>query len=282
MDELAWVDFLRRSVKRGRGVLCGIGDDCAVVRLGQEKFLLKSDLFVQDVHFKLGKISLEDIGRRAVCRTLSDFAGMAGKPRFIGVSVGVPAAFASEGLKKILAGILAMAKKYDFALVGGDTGKAPKLVLDVWGLGTAQKPLLRSGAKIGDLIFITGRLGQRPFDRPFEPRLKEAAWLAKHFRVNSAIDISDGFIIDLYRILRASNKGALVQQAAVPVTRGETDLYRGEDYELIFTVDRSEPKLKLIERRFYRVGEIKAKSFGFKVQVQGRLKAARIKGYQHF
>jgi thiamine-monophosphate kinase len=283
MDELAWVEFLKKKASKSSDVLVGIGDDCAVVKgPASGKLLLKSDLFIQDVHFKLGKTSLEDVGKRAVGRVLSDFAAMAGHPRFIGVSAGIPKKIPLQSLKKILAGILEMGKRYKFSLIGGDTGKADKLFLDIWGVGSAEKYILRSGAKYGDFIFITSKLGQRPFNQPFEPRLDEAAWLVKNFRVNSMLDISDGFIIDLYRILRASKRGALINGSAVPVTAGRSDFYRGEDYELIFTVDKSEPRLKLIENRFYRVGRIVEKDFGLKIQDKGRLRPAIIKGYRHF
>ncbi len=271
MKELAWIDHLRRRVPRGKDVLVPIGDDCAVVRSPQGKVLLKSDLFVEDVHFKRGRISARTIGMRAVGRVLSDFAACGGRPRFLGVSLGKGRASAAV-LKQILAGVLAMARRYRFALVGGDTCRSDKLFLDVWGVGEAKKPVLRSGAQVGDYIFITGPLGRRPFYQPFTPRLAEAQYLVKNFKISAMIDISDGFALDLFRLLTASRKGAIVS------LRDDQNLYRGEDYELIFTVSAGEKKLLQLRRRFVEAGRITAKAGGYRFS-NGQPVIAR--GYTH-
>ncbi|MBU2266259.1 MAG: thiamine-monophosphate kinase, partial [Candidatus Omnitrophica bacterium] len=132
MTELSWVDYLKRRTGKSPDVLTGIGDDCAWVRLGREKFLLKSDLFIEDVHFKLKNTSFEVIGQRAVARVLSDFAACGGWPKFIGISLGLPGHLNKKNLKLILSGVLKLAKQYKFSLVGGDTSKSSRLFLDVW------------------------------------------------------------------------------------------------------------------------------------------------------
>jgi thiamine monophosphate kinase len=96
------------------------------------------------------------------------------------------------------------------------------------------------------------------------------------------IDISDGFILDLYRILKESKKGAIVYKESIPLTSGARDLYRGEDYELVFTVDRTEPKMDLLKNKFYFVGIIKSKKFGYKMQVSSRIFNIKPRGYMHF
>ena len=265
-----------------KDVLTGIGDDCAVVKGGKEKLLLKSDLFIEGVHFELKNISFENIGKRAVARVLSDFAACGGVPKFIGVSLGAPKGLDKRYLKQILKGILKLAEKYKFSLVGGDTSRSKELILDVWGVGSCKKPILRSGAKAGDYIFITGKLGERPFNKPFEPRIKEAQYLVKNFKLNSMIDISDGFILDLYRILKLSKKGAVIDKENIPFTKDESDLYRGEDYELIFTVDRREKKLNFLRSKFYCVGKITSKAMGYKIKDKNKLSGVKIKGYSHF
>ncbi len=282
MDELQWVDYLRKKVKSSKDVLTGIGDDCAVAKIGKEKILLKSDLFIEGVHFKLKNISFENIGKRAVARVLSDFAACAGIPKFIGVSLGSPRGLDKRYLKQILNGILKLAKKYKFSLVGGDTSSSDQLILDIWGVGSCLKPILRSGAKVGDYIFITGKLGKRPFNKPFEPRIKQSQYLVKNFKLNSMIDISDGFIIDLYRILKLSKKGAVIDKESIPLTKGERDLYRGEDYELIFTVDKREKKLNFLKDEFYCIGKITPKALGYKIKDKNKLSGVKIKGYSHF
>jgi thiamine-monophosphate kinase len=282
MTEINWVDSLKKIVPKPKDVIVGIGDDCALVRLGKEKFLLKSDLFVEGIHFDIGKISYKNIGKRAVARVLSDFAACAGIPRFIGVSAAIPNHIKPDKLNQILYGILEMGKKYNFSLVGGDTGKASDLTLDIWGLGTCNKFISRSGAKIGDYIFISGKLGKLAFNKPFEPKIIQAQYLAKKFKLNSMIDITDGFILDLYRILKESQKGALLEKASIPVTNSEKDLYRGEDYELLFTVDKNESKIKLLKKDFFMVGRITYKNSGYKMIHNGKKDIIKVKGYTHF
>ena len=281
MNESEWIDLLKKSTKPRKDLLVGIGDDCALVKLGKTKALLKSDLFIEDVHFKRRDSSFKTIGSRAVSRILSDFAACGGRAKFIGVSIGVPKSIGKRELKEILEGVLSCARKYKFSLVGGDTSRARKLFLDVWGLGVASKFISRSAAKVGDYIFITNTLGQRAFNKVFLPRLKEAG-LLRNFKINSMIDVSDGFIIDMHRILKESKKGALIEKSLVPTTRGESDLWRGEDYELIFTVDKGEKRINCLKKRFHYIGRITSKNSGYKM-INGKVKTAvKIKGYRHF
>ncbi|MFH1504550.1 MAG: thiamine-phosphate kinase [Candidatus Omnitrophota bacterium] len=283
-NELDWVDFLRKKAGRGKDVLIGIGDDCAQVRVGKEKLLLKSDLFIEGIHFKKNKIDFKTIGMRAVGRVLSDFAACAGVPKFIGVSAGISKSLKPKDLKEILSGIVEYGKKYNFSLVGGDTSKSEKFFLDIWGVGAAKKCLSRNTARKGDYIFLTGSLGEREFNQAFRPRLKEAQFLAKNFKINAMIDISDGFIIDLFRILKMSRKGAVVYKDKVPVKSGISDFYRGEDYELIFTVDKNEKKIEALKKKFYLVGKIESGKFGYKMKKGHyfRLEDIKVKGYTHF
>ena len=281
MNELDWVEFLKTKAGKGKDVLTGIGDDCALVKVGAEKFLLKSDLFIEDIHFKLNEMNFKDIGKRAVARVLSDFAACGGVPKFIGISLGFPGYIKTKDLKEVAEGVMEYSKKYKFSLIGGDTSKSEKLFLDVWGVGVTKKCILRSTAKIGDYIFITGKLGARKFNRPFEPRIKESQNLIKKYKINSMIDISDGFIIDLYRILKDSNKGAILYSESIPCTAGKSDLYRGEDYELIFTVDKTENKIEVLKKNFHFVGKITSAKQGFMIREEGVVKKVKVKGYSH-
>ena len=196
-NELSWVKFLKKSTKSGEGVVCGAGDDCAVIREGERYYLISSDLFIEDVHFKLKGISFLNIGKRAAARAVSDIAACAGKPRFIAVSAGIPAYISTKQMKEIMNGIDKTASLCGASVVGGDTSRTRKLFLDVWVMGEAKKPILRSSAKAGDYIFVTEKLGKLPFNSPFVPRLKEAKYLADNFKINAMIDVSDGFIADL-------------------------------------------------------------------------------------
>ncbi len=282
MNELEWIELLKAKAKKGKAVLTGIGDDCAYVKLGNQKMLLKSDLFIEGVHFKRGQISFKTIGIRAVARVLSDFAACAGEPKFIGVSAGIPCDLKEKDLKQILDGIIISSKKYKFNLVGGDTSCSKKLFLDVWGIGITKKFISRATAKTGDYIFISAKLGKRKFNCTFSPRIKEAKSLGENFKINAMIDISDGFIIDLCRLLGASKKGALIYGDNIPAVRGKSDLYRGEDYELIFTIDKREKKIRSLMKEFYLVGEIKPYDFGYKIKEGKKISKLGIKGYMHF
>jgi len=282
MNELDWIDFLKNRVPKNNRVLAGIGDDCALVRVGGEKILLKSDMFIEGVHFKVNTTSYENIGLRSAARVFSDFAACAGLPRFIGVSAGIPVYVKEKNVKKILDGILKICGQYNCALVGGDTARSNRLFLDVWGVGTAPRFIARDTAGVGDVIFVSGPLGARAFNQPFEPRIAEAKYLALNHKVTAMIDISDGFIVDLYRLIRASNKGACLAAENIPLTRGKSDMYRGEDYELIFTVDKNDPYLKKLERKYYRVGVIKSAGFGYMAQCRGKTRPVDIKGYLQF
>lgn len=282
LKELAWVDFLKKKVKKCRGVIVGIGDDCAYVRVGKEKLLFKGDCSLEGVHFKRDTTNLKTIGMRAIARVLSDFAACAAKPLFIGVTLGKSRSISKKGLSQILDGILYYSKKYKFSLVGGDTLRSRKLFLDIWGIGQAKKFILRSTARVGDYIFVTAQLGQRSFTKSFEPRLKEALYLARYFKINAMIDISDGFVLDLFRILKASNKGALLYKSNIPVTHSAHDCYRGEDYELIFTVDARERNIELLKKKFYFVGRIMPQKFGYMLQDARCIHPITPKGYTHF
>ncbi|MDD4183272.1 MAG: AIR synthase related protein, partial [Candidatus Omnitrophica bacterium] len=218
---------------------------------------------------------------RAVSRVLSDFAACAGSPKFLGISIGISHPVSKNNLKEILEGVIYLSKKYDFSLVGGDTAYANKLILDVWGVGVSDKFIKRSTAQEGDYIFITGALGKRKFNEIFTPRLKEAKYLASNFKINSMIDISDGFTLDLYRLLKESNKGALLYKKNIPINK-MSELYRGEDYELIFTVSKDEKRLDLLKSKFYFVGTVKNKLFGYKMTDNKKICNVSLRGYTHF
>jgi len=279
--ELAWVDSLRKKVPQTKDVICGIGDDCAYAKIGEEKVLLKSDLFIEGIHFNLKETSFQTIGMRAVSRVLSDFSACGGWPKYIGISLGWPKYVREASLRKILRGVIFCAKKYNFSLIGGDTSRSDKLFLDVWGLGKTKKFISRAGAKIGDYIFLSGPLGARKFNKPFIPQLDIAKKLVNSFKINSMIDISDGFLIDLYRILHRSKKGALIYKELIPHLK-DKDLHRGEDYELIFTVSRREKKINYLKKKFHFLGEIKPLGFGYKMKVENKVSKVEISGYSHF
>ena len=185
--------------------------------------MFKTDAVVEGIHIT-PETPPEKIGRKALARALSDIAAMAGTPTAALVTLALPANFDAEFVAKIYAGLNALAEQTGVAGVGGETTTNPeRLRISIALLGTVPrgKAILRSGAKVGDAIFVTGELGGSLAVRhlEFEPRLAEARWLAEHFSIHAMMDVSDGLAGDLRHILTASGVGAELLKSAVPVSR---------------------------------------------------------------
>jgi thiamine-monophosphate kinase len=256
MNEFELISRLTRTVPTNKSVVVGPGDDCAVLDLGlpDRLVLFKTDAVVEGVHFTLGT-SPQKVGHKALGRCLSDIAAMAGTPIAAVVTLGLPRAFETSFVEQMYAGMSALARKYEVALVGGETTVNPGgIFISVALLGWVRrgKSVLRSGAEAGDAIFVTGELGGSLAGKhlDFEPRLIEARWLAENFLVHAMLDISDGLAGDIRHLLRASNVGAELLASSIPITRearraGKLEsakpplvaaLTDGEDFELLFTV----------------------------------------------
>lgn len=231
-------------------VLTGVGDDCAVL-CGEEKnhyLLFKTDVIVEGVHFT-PQTRPGYIGRKALARALSDLAAMGACPLAAVMTLGVPAGESVSRLRAIYRGMERLAKKYQVNLVGGETTRARQLFLNVALLGECRgyRPVLRSGARPGDSIFVTGRLGatQARHHLMFEPRLAEGQWLAQRKLASALIDLSDGLGADMPRLARASGVDFQLDEEAIPKARGVTlkaAFTEGEDYELLFTASPSHAK----------------------------------------
>jgi thiamine-monophosphate kinase len=250
LGENGLLDLLTKKWTTSRRTLTGVGDDCAVLR-GEGKnhfFVFKTDIVVEDVHFSR-EAPAQLIGRKALARALSDLAAMGASPLAAVITLGVPANEEPRRLRAIYSGLERVAKKYGVDLVGGETTRANQLFLNVALLGECRgyAPVLRSGARSGDLIYVTGRLGatQPRKHLTFEPRLAEGQWLARNGVATALMDLSDGLGADLPRLARASNVLFHVDPASIPRARGATlseALNDGEDYELVFTIKPSHAK----------------------------------------
>jgi thiamine-monophosphate kinase len=274
MNELAIVEKLRRLAGSGRGLVLGIGDDCAIYRPKPgEDLIFTTDQFIEGVHF-LPKVKPSEVGERALARSLSDIAAMGGRPRFCLVSLSV----SSQNdlwVQAFFRGLLRLARRTGTALAGGDMARGEKIHCDVMVCGSVPlgKALRRDGARVGDSLWVSGRLG-KPWDRRIQPKLALGRALLR--RATSCIDVSDGLALDLHRVCVASGVAADIDR--VPVAKGSTverALHGGDDYELLFTL----PSRAAGPKGTTRIGRV-VKGKPGSIQFQGRpLKPA---GYDHF
>ena len=162
-------------------------------------------------------------------------------------------------IDRLAKGLFDLAKKFNINIVGGDISASDKLIIDVSMLGEVNKNklCLRQGAKIGDIIMVTGEFGGSIKGKhlKFTPRLKEAQFLVNNFKVNSMIDVSDGLLQDLGHILKQSKAGAVLYERLIPLSKQaqgiEEALCSGEEFELLFTASRLEAN-KIIKNKFIK------------------------------
>lgn len=219
-----------------------IGDDCAVIpsRTGQD-FLLKADLSIEGVHFTRD-LSPEKIGARAVARSLSDIAAMGGTPLYCLVSIALAPWTDEQWLDGFYRGVYKLLRKSKVSLAGGDISHAGQFLCDVMLCGSVAKgkALLRSGARPGDGVYVSGPLGGWRNKKVITPRLEFGRKLVG--LATACMDISDGLALDLHRLCKAS--GVAAELDHIPLLKGATidqALHDGEDYELLYTAP---PRLK--------------------------------------
>ena len=260
------------------GLRLGIGDDCALLRVGRgEELAVTTDLSIAGRHFRLEWQTPESIGHRSLARGLSDLAAMGARPVAAFLSLGVPKELSQKAkgrepwIARFLDGFFALADAFQTPLAGGDLAESPLVVADIVLVGAEPrgKALLRSGARPGDLLYVTGTLGgsaaglarlaELAADRKVQsgplripaklqavlaphlspqPRIAQGLWLARRGIATAAIDLSDGLSTDLAHLCEESSVAAEVDAAALPVHSGATleqALHGGEDYELLFT-----------------------------------------------
>jgi thiamine-monophosphate kinase len=275
MNELELVKRIAAMAGGGRGLVVGIGDDCAVYRPPRgHDLLFTTDQMIEGVHFRPG-MPAQRVGQRALARSLSDIAAMGGIPRLCLVALALPRAKSGRWAEAFYRGLLGLAKRVRTPLAGGDLAHDDKVRCDVTVCGSVErgKALRRDGARPGDLIYVSGALGRR-WDRPIRPRLALGRKLVG--AATSCIDLSDGISLDLHRLCAAS--GVAAELDSVPVAKGSTlerALHGGEDYELLFTL----PPPARAPRGASRVGRIVR---GVPGRVTFRGHALKPRGYDHF
>lgn len=252
LGERALIQRLSGWVGRGRDVARGIGDDCAVVRIRGSAWdwLLTTDPVIEGVHFLPGTPGRR-VGHKAAGRVISDIAAMGGEPLHVLFDLVAPPDTPVCRIEDIYRGATAVCERHGAAIVGGDVARGARLELHAFAVGRVERgrAVLRSGARPGDAVFVTGRLGGSLLGRHlvFDPRVPAGRWLARGGWATSMMDISDGLASDLRRILEESRVGACLDAARIPVAtaarrlrdgRSALDhaLGDGEDFELLFTV----------------------------------------------
>lgn len=244
MNELSLIRSIRKwcaSAAAG-GLVAGIGDDCAILRTrAGEDLLVTTDLLIEGIHFTRAQSSAADVGWKAVARGLSDIAAMGGDPRFALISLALPRWADMAYVRALYRSAGTLARRHGVRIVGGDVSRATKLAADIVVLGAVPrgKALRRSGARPGDVIWVSGALG-RAAARGYKDRPAPRIELGRNLRgrATACMDLSDGLALDLHRLALESGLSAELD-GAFPSAAGaglEHVLFGGEDYELLCTM----------------------------------------------
>ena len=233
----------------GKEVVSGPGDDCAVVETRDHRNLLvlKTDCVVAGVHF-LPTASALDVGWKAMMRPLSDFAATSAVPQFALITLIAPEQTNVEWVERLYRGLGRAAKRFKVSIVGGETSRTRGPVaisVSVVGFVERDRCVSRRGGRVGDDLFVTGRLGGavRQKHLQFIPRIAESRWLTKNLSIHAMMDLSDGLGADLPRLATASRVGFAIEMENLPLARGakiDNAISEGEDYELLFAISPRE------------------------------------------
>ena len=301
LGEFQLIDWIRQRAAPHLQVPVGIGDDAAVLTpTAGEEVLVTTDMLMDGRHFIVGKTPPELIGRKALAVNLSDIAAMSGRPLAAFISWALPRHTGRDLAQSLYAGMAELAKSFDVAIAGGDTNSWDgPLVISVTLVGETveRRRILRSGARPGDFIFVTGPLGGSLGGRhlTFTPRVREALDLAQRIEISSMLDLSDGIASDLRQILNQSGVGATLEARSIPVhadvdhilaesERLHRALTDGEDFELLFTASPAEAKQLLAHPpqgwRPIHVGMIDTQP-GCRIRTENGVEALPPGGWEH-
>lgn len=313
--EFGFIDYIKKHFPAPEGTI-GIGDDCAVLPAGGGELLFSTDLLMEGVHFLRNESSPEDVGWKAAAVNLSDIASMGGIPVATFLSIALPKDAQGEWAERFIEGYTQISRQYDVPLLGGDTTSSLRDIainVGVLGRSPSGKRLMRSGAKVGETIYVTGPLGDsagglrailEDIDRTEEvnvlierhkrpvPRVSTGRILMESGKVGAMMDISDGIASDLRHIMKASGAGAVISLDRIPCSpelisvcagqgwdRYELATSGGEDFELLFTGPADlENELDI---KIYPVGKI-VEGYELIWAVDSRTVDYDYVGYNHF
>lgn len=289
----------------------GIGDDCAVLEIGGgEALVFTSDALCEGVHFLREALSARALGDKALAVNLSDVAAMGVRPVAVLLSLSLPDDLPTGWVEELMEGFVALAKRHDVALIGGDTTRSTSgVVLNITAIGRGPQHHIkrRRAGQAEDRILVTDRLGasaaglkevlQGRFDSSLAaihhhptPEVEVGAWLGAKPEVHAMMDLSDGLASDLRHILTASHLGAEVELEAIPVAEGATRieaLTGGEDYKLLLSVDPSAAQTLMEEfeamfhRPLYDIGHL-TRTEELVWLEKGHPTEQELKGFCHF
>jgi thiamine-monophosphate kinase len=313
LREKSLIARIRHQARGSPAVLAGIGDDCALLRVPpRHELLVTTDFTLEDVHFRRHWHPPGVVGRRCLTRGLSDIAAMGGEPLAIFLSLALPKRLPQTWVDRFLQGLLALANEFKVPLAGGDTAQSSTgIQADIIVVGSVPKgtAVLRSGARTGDQIYVTGALGGSAAAlvrlragkgkvRPTEyrqhfhptPRLEVAQWLRRRSLASAMIDLSDGLSTDLAHLCEESGVGAVIEAGLIPRARLgrppadvsiDLALHGGEDYELLFTSPRKIPTT-LAGVSVTRIGQVTRTREMTLIPQGGRRRRLAVQGWEHF
>lgn len=303
-------DLIRGIAARLGANGVGLGDDCAIITVGNTTLAISVDASLEGVHFRTDWLTYEEIGWRACVAALSDLAADGAKAVGVLVSLGGPADRDPNArrldLEAIMGGVAGATATVGAKVLGGDLVRSEKYLVDVCAVGTCDRPVRRAGARVGDGVWVTGQLGgprialrawqagQRPtgdaarrFARP-DARIAAGLWLSKH-GATAMIDVSDGLASDARHLAAASQVGVEIQLERVPCLSGADALVAvasGEEYELLaalppsFGTPQAQAFQEFHDLHLTRVGSCFAGE-GVRVTDRGVAVTAP-RGYDHF
>lgn len=308
-------DRIRAAWRRLGASANAVGDDCALIADGEGFLAISTDLHIEGTHFQPGWLRHNELGWRAASAALSDLAAVAARPSGVLASIGVSAEWPDEFVADLMEGIGAAAHSVGAAVWGGDLVRSDELVVDVVVVGRVDAPVRRSGAKPGDVLWATGRLGapqaaleawlsgtepdhdaRERFGHPV-PRIEEARWLAER-GATAMIDLSDGLLADASHLAAGSGVGITLHRERVPLHPTARDveqaLTSGEEYELLVAMPATFDAHEEFARRFgidvTRVGQVREvgevgsveQARGGVVLVDGDAPVEMPAGFRHF
>jgi thiamine-monophosphate kinase len=302
--EPEFLSWLRGRLPSHPQLQLGVGDDAAILQLAQDaRCVVTSDMLNDGVDFLWNQCDGSLVGRKSLAVNLSDLAAMAARPLAAVVSLALPRRNALEVACQLYDGLLPLAAEFGIAIAGGDTNvwDGP-LAISITAIGevTERGALLRGGARPGDAILVTGRLGGSLLGRHFRftPRVREALLLNERYALHAGIDVSDGLSLDLSRLAQESGCGAVLELEAVPIhddayriaagggaTPCEHALGDGEDFELILAVAPEEATRLLADQPLNvplsRIGSFIAEPGLYRAEADGRRRPLAPRGYEH-